>query len=123
MSTIKSSRQGDKAVKQRLYVGGLGPSVTAAELGQRFESFGTVEAVQIINKQGCQSGEEEFFKKRDRFGRNPTLYLLLECRGFAFVNMVISDTMLTRCAGIYNKSKWKGMQLKIQVAKTSFMER
>lgn len=48
----------DKAVKQRLYVGGLVPNVTAIELGQRFESFGVVESVDIIHKQGSCQGTQ-----------------------------------------------------------------
>ncbi|KAM4022738.1 nucleolar protein 8 [Anomaloglossus baeobatrachus] len=87
---------------RRLYVGGLGPSVTDAELSERFGRFGKVDDVDII----CRKDDQG----------NPV-------RTFAYMNINISDADLKRCLSLLNKTKWKGGVLQIEKAKESFLHK
>ncbi|XP_075039119.1 nucleolar protein 8 [Mixophyes fleayi] len=87
---------------KRLYVGGIGPSVTNAELADRFGKFGKVNDVDIISRKDEQG--------------NPI-------KTFAYLNINISDTDLKKCVSVLNKAKWKGGVLQIEMAKESFLHR
>ncbi|XP_073405688.1 nucleolar protein 8 isoform X2 [Dendrobates tinctorius] len=87
---------------RRLYIGGLGPSVTDAELSERFGRFGKVGEVDII----CRKDDQG----------NPV-------RTFAYMNINISDTDLKKCLSLLNKTKWKGGLLQIEMAKESFLHK
>ncbi|XP_069593017.1 nucleolar protein 8 [Ranitomeya imitator] len=91
-----------EATLRRLYVGGLGPSVTDAELSERFGRFGKVGEVDIIYRKDDQG--------------NPV-------RTFAYMNINISDTDLKKCLSLLNKTKWKGGLLQIEIAKESFLHK
>ncbi|XP_010191240.1 PREDICTED: nucleolar protein 8 [Mesitornis unicolor] len=91
-----------KQVSKRLYVGGLGHTVSKAELEERFGKFGRVLEVEIITR-------------RDEQG-NPV-------KTFAYISVSISDADLRKCMSILNKSKWKGGTLQIELAKASFLHR
>ncbi|NWR03786.1 NOL8 protein, partial [Paradoxornis webbianus] len=89
-------------VFKRLYVGGLGHTVSRAELEERFGKFGRVLEAEIITR-------------KDEEG-NPT-------KTFAYVSVNISDADLRKCMSILNKTKWKGGTLQIELAKESFLHR
>ncbi|XP_068108094.1 nucleolar protein 8 [Hyperolius riggenbachi] len=87
---------------KRLYVGGIGPSVTKAELTERFGKFGKVDDVDIISRKDEQG--------------NPI-------KTFAYININVSDAELKKCMSLLNKTKWKGGQIQIEMAKESFLDR
>lgn len=67
----------------RLYVGGLPHDITPEQIAQRFQSFGTVQAVQLVPE------------KRGSVTAGP---MLKPCRGFAYVQFVPKDdAALHRC--------------------------
>lgn len=87
---------------KRLYVGGLGHTVSKAELQERFGKFGRVLDVEIITRKDDQG--------------NPT-------KTFAYITANISETDLRKCTSILNKAKWKGQTLQVELAKESFLHR
>ncbi|XP_056380002.1 nucleolar protein 8 [Hyla sarda] len=87
---------------RRLYVGGIGPSVTDEELSERFGRFGKVDEVDIISRKDDQG--------------NPI-------KTFAYLNINISDADLKKCISLLNKTKWKGGVLQIETAKESFLHK
>ncbi|XP_074770462.1 nucleolar protein 8 isoform X2 [Athene noctua] len=87
---------------KRLYVGGLGHTVSKAELQERFGKFGHVLDAEIITRKDDQG--------------NPM-------KTFAYISVSISDADLRKCMSILNKSKWKGGTLQIELAKESFLHR
>ncbi|NXB25354.1 NOL8 protein, partial [Rhagologus leucostigma] len=89
-------------VSKRLYVGGLGHTVSKAELEERFGKFGHVLEAEIITRKDDQG--------------NPT-------KTFAYVSVNISDADLRKCMSVLNKTKWKGGTLQIELAKESFLHR
>ncbi|KFV01484.1 Nucleolar protein 8, partial [Tauraco erythrolophus] len=92
----------EKQVSKRLYVGGLGHTVSKAELQERFGKFGHVLDAEIITRKDDQG--------------NPT-------KTFAYVSVSISDADLRKCMSLLNKTKWKGGTLQIELAKESFLHR
>ncbi|NXW06734.1 NOL8 protein, partial [Fregetta grallaria] len=91
-----------KQVSKRLYVGGLGHTVSKAELQERFGKFGHVLDAEIITRKDDQG--------------NPV-------KTFAYISVSISDADLRKCMSILNKTKWKGGTLQIELAKESFLHR
>ncbi|XP_074007504.1 nucleolar protein 8 [Numenius arquata] len=91
-----------KQVSKRLYVGGLGHTVSKAELEERFGKFGHVLDAEIITRKDDQG--------------NPM-------KTFAYISVSISDADLKKCISILNKTKWKGGTLQIELAKESFLHR
>ncbi|XP_068763559.1 nucleolar protein 8 isoform X1 [Struthio camelus] len=91
-----------KQVSKRLYVGGLGHTVSKAELQERFSKFGRVLNAEIITRKDEQG--------------NPT-------KTFAYISVSISETDLKKCMSVLNKTKWKGGTLQIELAKESFLHR
>ncbi|KAI8501758.1 nucleolar protein 8 [Branchiostoma belcheri] len=91
-----------KELSTRLYVGGLFCEVTDADLIGRFEKFGQVSSVDIVRRTDDKGKPE---------------------RTFAYVNLTTTDQKLKKCMAVYNKSKWKGHDMQIQVAKESFLAR
>ncbi|NXR47976.1 NOL8 protein, partial [Hippolais icterina] len=89
-------------VFKRLYVGGLGHTVSKAELEERFGKFGRVLEAEIITRKDDQG--------------NPT-------KTFAYISVNISEADLKKCMSILNKTKWKGGTLQIELAKESFLHR
>ncbi|NXM44072.1 NOL8 protein, partial [Gymnorhina tibicen] len=89
-------------VSKRLYVGGLGHTVSKAELEERFGKFGRVLEAEIITRKDDQG--------------NPT-------KTFAYISVNISDADLRKCMSVLNKTKWKGGTLQIELAKESFLHR
>ncbi|XP_051652214.1 LOW QUALITY PROTEIN: nucleolar protein 8-like [Manacus candei] len=89
-------------VSKRLYVGGLGHTVSKAELEERFGKFGRVSDAEIITRKDDEG--------------NPM-------KTFAYVTCQISDADLRKCMSILNKTKWKGGTLQIELAKESFLHR
>ncbi|NWR48025.1 NOL8 protein, partial [Regulus satrapa] len=88
---------------KRLYVGGLGHTVSKAELEERFGKFGRVLEAEIITRKDDQAG-------------NPM-------KTFAYISVNISDADLRKCMSVLNKTKWKGGTLQIELAKESFLHR
>ncbi|XP_053577153.1 nucleolar protein 8 [Bombina bombina] len=91
-----------EASKRRLYVGGIGPTVTETELKERFGKFGNVDGVDLISRKDEQG--------------NPV-------KTFAYLNINISEVDLKKCMSVLNKTKWKGGMLQIEMAKESFLHR
>ncbi|XP_021265156.1 nucleolar protein 8 isoform X2 [Numida meleagris] len=91
-----------KQVSKRLYVGGLGHTVSKAELQERFEKFGRVLDVEIITRKDEQG--------------NPM-------KTFAYITVSSSETDLRKCISILSKTKWEGRTLQIEFAKESFLHR
>ncbi|XP_065263552.1 nucleolar protein 8 [Emys orbicularis] len=91
-----------KQVLKRLYVGGLGHTVSEAELQERFSKFGNVTDTEIVIRKDDQG--------------NPM-------KTFAYINIGISEADLKRCMSILNKTRWKGGTLQIELAKESFLHR
>uniref|UniRef100_A0A8C3LGV4 Nucleolar protein 8 n=1 Tax=Chrysolophus pictus TaxID=9089 RepID=A0A8C3LGV4_CHRPC len=91
-----------KQVSKRLYVGGLGHTVSKAELQERFKKFGRVLDVEIITRKDEQG--------------NPT-------KTFAYITVSSSEADLRKCISILNKTKWGGRTLQIEFAKESFLHR
>ncbi|XP_075795813.1 nucleolar protein 8 isoform X3 [Pelodiscus sinensis] len=89
-------------VLKRLYVGGLGHTVSEAELQERFSKFGNVTDVEIVIRKDEQG--------------NPM-------KTFAYISISISEVDLKRCMSILNKARWKGGTLQIELAKESFLHR
>lgn len=87
---------------RRVYVGGISPLVTKAELEDRFGKFGRIDDVDIICRKDAQG--------------NPI-------KTFAYLNINISDVDLKKCISVLNKTKWKGGILQIEKAKESFLHR
>ncbi|NXO58058.1 NOL8 protein, partial [Aramus guarauna] len=91
-----------KQVSKRLYVGGLGHTVSKDELQERFGKFGQVLDAEIITRRDDQG--------------NPM-------KTFAYISVSISDADLRKCMSSLNKTKWKGGTLQIELAKESFLHR
>ncbi|XP_059572034.1 nucleolar protein 8 isoform X1 [Alligator mississippiensis] len=91
-----------KKILKRLYVGGLGHTVSEGELQERFSKFGEVTDVEILTRKDEQG--------------NPM-------KSFAYINISISESDLKKCMSILNKTKWKGGTLQIELAKESFLHR
>nr|XP_030138866.3 nucleolar protein 8 isoform X2 [Taeniopygia guttata] len=89
-------------VSKRLYVGGLGHTISKAELEEKFGKFGRVLEAEIITRKDDQG--------------NPT-------KTFAYISVNISDADLRKCVSVLNKTKWKGGTLQIELAKESFLHR
>ncbi|NP_001073671.1 nucleolar protein 8 [Danio rerio] len=87
---------------KRLYIGGLGHTVTEKDLKDRFGKFGDVKDVEIITRKDDQGAP---------------------LKTFGYININITDAEFKRCVGILNKSTWKGGTLLIQLAKESFLHR
>ncbi|XP_063147928.1 nucleolar protein 8 [Candoia aspera] len=87
---------------RRLYVGGLGHSISENELCERFSKFGNVTETEIISR-------------KDEHG-NPT-------KTFAYLDILLSEKELKKCISVLNKTKWKGGTLQIELAKESFLHR
>ncbi|KAI7790928.1 nucleolar protein 8 [Triplophysa rosa] len=87
---------------KRLFIGGLGHTVSEKDLKDRFGKFGDVSDVEIITR------------KDDR--GNPL-------KTFGYININITDAQYKRCMGVLNKSTWKGGSLLIESAKESFLHR
>ncbi|KAJ7316776.1 hypothetical protein JRQ81_002938 [Phrynocephalus forsythii] len=90
------------AVVKRLYVGGLGHTISEEELQERFGKFGKVSGIEIVTR-------------KDEEGK-PT-------KTFAYINITVSEKELKKCISILNKTKWKGGVLQIELAKESFLHR
>uniref|UniRef100_A0ABM5FKC5 Nucleolar protein 8 n=1 Tax=Pogona vitticeps TaxID=103695 RepID=A0ABM5FKC5_9SAUR len=90
------------AAVKRLYVGGLGHTISEEELQERFGKFGKVTGIEIVTR-------------KDERG-NPT-------KTFAYINVSLSEKELKKCISVLNKTKWKGGILQIELAKESFLHR
>ncbi|RIA79796.1 hypothetical protein C1645_882505 [Glomus cerebriforme] len=99
MSDLEVSPHVADILEKRAYVGGLSKDVTEEDLKSRFNSFGFVSKVDIIRQ---STGE---------------------CRGFAYVTLKTTDNNWKKCVSIFNGAKWKGMTLKVQVAKPDYKQR
>ncbi|XP_010078649.1 PREDICTED: nucleolar protein 8-like [Pterocles gutturalis] len=92
----------EKRDSKRFYVGGLGHTVSKAELQERFGKFGRVLDAEVVTRKDDQG--------------NPV-------KTFAYISISISDADLRKCMSVLNKTKWKGGTLKIELAKESFLHR
>ncbi|KAJ1524535.1 hypothetical protein ONE63_011027 [Megalurothrips usitatus] len=88
--------------KYRLFVGNLPHAATQSEVLKKFQKYGTVESVEIKTKQDF-SGEVT--------------------ATFGFVNLSTDDSSLRRGLQQLNGFRWDGKQLKVEVAKESFLQR
>uniref|UniRef100_G1PRS8 Nucleolar protein 8 n=1 Tax=Myotis lucifugus TaxID=59463 RepID=G1PRS8_MYOLU len=86
----------------RLFVGGLGQSVSEADLQSQFSRFGDVSDVEIITRKDDQGNPQKVF---------------------AYINIRVAESDLKKCMSVLNNTKWKGGTLQIQLAKESFLHR
>jgi len=87
---------------KRLFIGGLFKSVLKDDLSNLFKSFGEVGDVTIIQRSACEGQID---------------------RTFGYVNLTTTEQKLNKCLGVFGKTKWKGHELRVQVAKEDFMAR
>ncbi|XP_022787227.1 nucleolar protein 8-like [Stylophora pistillata] len=86
----------------RLFVGGLYSGIKEVDLRDRFNAFGTVSSVEVIQRadeNGCTT------------------------KTFAYVDILQTEKDFRRCVSLLSNSKWRGCCLKIQPAKESFLTR
>lgn len=87
---------------KRLFVGGLGQSVSEVDLQNQFSRFGDVSDVEIITRKDDQGNPQKVF---------------------AYINIRVAESDLKKCMSVLNNTKWKGGTLQIQIAKESFLHR
>ncbi|KAI9292404.1 hypothetical protein K502DRAFT_81774 [Neoconidiobolus thromboides FSU 785] len=86
---------------ERIHIGGLSKQVEdKSDLIDKFKSFGKVKDCEIVKD------------------HSTGLY-----KGFAFLTLICDDKSWQRCQSILNGSKWKGSQLKLALAKESFLKK
>ncbi|XP_068940529.1 nucleolar protein 8 [Petaurus breviceps papuanus] len=88
--------------ERRLFVGGLGPSVTKDDLRAQLGRFGDVSSVELVSRMN-ELGIPE--------------------KTFAYVNITLSEDALQRCLRALDRSTWRGSQLRVQPARESFLHR
>ncbi|KAL5014701.1 hypothetical protein ScPMuIL_008971 [Solemya velum] len=87
---------------KRIYVGGLFPDAQKSDLTERFAKFGEVKDVAVkVKSSGAGAASNTF----------------------AYVTLHTSEEKLQKCFSLYNKTKWKGSELKLELAKESFLHR
>ncbi|XP_054582995.1 nucleolar protein 8 [Eptesicus fuscus] len=87
---------------KRLFVGGLGRSISEVDLQNQFSRFGDVSDVEIITRKDDQGNPQKVF---------------------AYINIRVAESDLKKCMSVLNNTKWKGGTLQIQIAKESFLHR
>nr|KAF6279283.1 nucleolar protein 8 [Pipistrellus kuhlii] len=87
---------------KRLFVGGLGQSISEVDLQNQFSRFGEVSDVEIITRKDDQGNPQKVF---------------------AYINIRVAESDLRKCMSVLNNTKWKGGTLQIQIAKESFLHR
>uniref|UniRef100_A0A7N4V593 RRM domain-containing protein n=1 Tax=Sarcophilus harrisii TaxID=9305 RepID=A0A7N4V593_SARHA len=88
--------------ERRLFVGGLGPSVTQEDVRAQLGRFGAVSSVELVSRVN---------------------ELGLPEKTFAYANVRLSEGDLKKCMSALNKTTWKGGTLQVQLAKESFLHR
>ncbi|XP_074140674.1 nucleolar protein 8 [Sminthopsis crassicaudata] len=88
--------------ERRLFLGGLGPSVTQDDVRAQLGRFGAVSSVELVSRVN---------------------ELGLPEKTFAYANVRLSDGDLKKCMSALNKTTWKGGTLQVQLAKESFLHR
>ncbi|KAI9910686.1 hypothetical protein PsorP6_010552 [Peronosclerospora sorghi] len=96
----------------RIYVGGLPEDVTAQELHERFGSF-------VRNSSNCQLTNVEL--PTSKLPENSVVAGKI-CRGFAYLTLqgANATTQSESLQKTFNRTKWRGKVLKVQVAKPHF---
>ena len=82
----------------RLFVGGLAPDVRADDVQARFARFGTVRSTEVV----CDDGV---------------------CRGFAYVDLEVTESNLQQCLKVYTGTKWRGRALIVEPARPDYLSR
>ncbi|KAK9989678.1 hypothetical protein SO802_029917 [Lithocarpus litseifolius] len=97
LSNIMEDEEAEKASQMRIFVGGLGESVTAEDLQRMFGSLGVVERLDIVRTKS---------------------------RSFAYVDFSPSSPKsLSKLFSTYNGCVWKGGRLKLEKAKEHYLVR
>ncbi|XP_063444747.1 nucleolar protein 8-like isoform X2 [Mytilus trossulus] len=86
---------------KRIFVGGLSKEIKEEELTERFQRFCEVLNVQIKKKKVDDAPDKIF----------------------AYVNVKSTPENLQKCISLYDKTKWKGSELRLQLAKENFITR
>ena len=86
----------------RLHVGNLNLQISEKEIEQRFQKIGKVCSVVKVVKPSKDGFPEKIF---------------------AYVEMEGGDAELNKCVSMFNKVKWKGCVLRVQLAKDSFIKK
>ncbi|XP_076110217.1 nucleolar protein 8-like isoform X1 [Mytilus galloprovincialis] len=86
---------------KRIFVGGLSKEIKEEELTERFQRFCEVLNVQIKKKKVNDAPDKIF----------------------AYVNVNSTPENLQKCISLYDKTKWKGSELRLQLAKENFITR
>ncbi|ELK35039.1 Nucleolar protein 8 [Myotis davidii] len=121
---MKASRE-----TKRLFVGGLGQSVSEADLQSQFSRFGDVSDVEIITRKDDQGkfigfrGQRQVYRKALQAAQGtPCLQVRLVAQDRSLVEPRTSAAHM-RGMSVLNNTKWKGGTLQIQLAKESFLHR
>ncbi|CAG8578960.1 9011_t:CDS:10, partial [Paraglomus occultum] len=85
---------------KRVYIGGLFKGIIEEDIANRLRPFGSISNVDIIYQQ--ETGES---------------------RGFAYVTIKTTPTLWRKCVSTLNGTIWKGMKLRIEVAKPDYKQR
>ncbi|KAK6176824.1 hypothetical protein SNE40_015052 [Patella caerulea] len=101
-SELEIESESVKNSLKRIHIGGLTPNITKKELKEKFSSFGKVQDVEIKIKKDMDG---EVFNT------------------FAYIDIDAEDSSIQKCFSIFNKAKWKGRTLQLQVAKQHFLTR
>jgi len=99
---MKGLETKQEATSHRLFIGGLFDDVAVKDIRNQFASFGQVGNVQII-------------QRKDENGKI--------IKTFCYMDIYATHASISKCVSLYSKSKWKGHEIKLQIAKESYLER
>lgn len=104
----------------RLYVGGLPMHICEDDLASRFKPFGTIINVEILP---AKQGHLPNVSPQELLSTfHPTR--TEKFRGIAYVELEPKDaTEIQKCIKLYNHSKWRGSELRVEPAQPSYLQR
>ncbi|EDV24522.1 uncharacterized protein TRIADDRAFT_56401 [Trichoplax adhaerens] len=87
-------------IERRVFIGGLHQDVTEDDIKRCFRTFGDIRNVEIKVKTNASGGRPNTF---------------------AYLDISITDKNFERCLSTYNKARWKGNHMRLQLAKDNFL--
>uniref|UniRef100_A0AAV1T806 RRM domain-containing protein n=1 Tax=Peronospora matthiolae TaxID=2874970 RepID=A0AAV1T806_9STRA len=102
----------------RVYVGGLPATIQTQELNDRFGRF-------VSSAADCQLTHVELPQSKETEVSSESSACRGRCRGFAYLTLQGTDavTQSEALQKTYNRTKWRGMGLKVQVARPHFRQK
>lgn len=109
------------ATSVRLYVGGLPLHVEEKDLAARFQPFGNVLSIELLP---LKKGRLPNVSPQELLQASRQLPAEGCFRGIAYVDLEPKDTAaLQKCIKLYNHSKWRGSELRVELAQPSYLQR